>query len=164
MIILGIDPGYAIMGVGVIEKTGSKLRYLYHGAIQTKANLPISKRLAIIHSDLCKLYKQFNVTDVAVEKIFFSNNTKTAIDVAQSRGVAILSAEQHNCNVFDYTPPQIKSGVSGYGKADKKQVQAMVKILLNLQEIPKPDDAADALAVAICHAHCAKIARIALVK
>ncbi|RAP38768.1 crossover junction endodeoxyribonuclease RuvC [Candidatus Marinamargulisbacteria bacterium SCGC AAA071-K20] len=157
MRILGIDPGYAILGFGILEKTGSKLKCIDYGVIRTLPKQDHSKRLHIIHKELCKLYALHDISDVAVEKIFFSNNTKTAMNVAQSRGIALLSAEQHNCKVFGYTPPQIKMGVSGYGKADKKQVQAMVKMLLGLNEIPKPDDAADALATAICHANSSKI-------
>ena len=158
MRILGIDPGYAILGFGIIEKKGSKLHYITHGTIQTNSKTPHSKRLTIIYNELCKLYPQYDISEVGIEKVFFSNNTKTAINVAQSQGIALLSAEQNKCRSFNYTPPQIKSGVSGYGKADKHQVQAMVKRILNLQKIPKPDDAADALAVAICHAHHSKIA------
>lgn len=157
MIILGIDPGYAILGYGLIEKRGSKLIHIKNGVIKTPANLEHAKRLLLIYNELQSIFQSLEIAEIAIEKIFFSNNTKTAINVAQARGIALLVAEQFSSKIYEYTPPQIKTGVSGYGKADKQQVQTMVKMLLKLDKIPKPDDAADALAVAICHAHSLKL-------
>jgi len=157
MIILGLDPGFATTGFGIIEQKGSKLIPIHYGVITTLAKTPFSKRLYSIAKELDDLFTEYKPDSVAIEEIFFSNNTKTAINVAQARGVMVLACEQHKKEVFNYTPPQVKSGVCGYGGAVKKQVQYMVQKLLNLKELPKPDDAADALAIAICHAHSARI-------
>lgn len=157
MIILGLDPGYATTGVGLIDFSGSKLTYIHHEAIITKSKTPFPDRLHAISKQLDDIITFYKPESVAIESLFFSNNAKTAIDVAQARGVMVLTSKQHNKSVYDYTPPQVKSGVCGYGNADKKQVQYMVKQLLNLKKTPKPDDAADALAIAICHAHSAKM-------
>jgi crossover junction endodeoxyribonuclease RuvC len=157
MIILGIDPGYATTGIGVIEYIGSKLIHIHHEAIITKASADFSDRLVDISNQLDTLFTTYKPDCVAIESLFFSKNTKTAIYVAQARGVMVLISKQHKNEVFNYTPPQVKSGVCGYGNAEKKQVQYMVQKLLNLNTIPKPDDAADALAIAICHAHSARI-------
>jgi crossover junction endodeoxyribonuclease RuvC len=157
MIVLGIDPGYATTGIGVIEYIGSKITHIHHEVIITKASQDFPDRLLEIAKQLDDIFTTFKPNSVAIESLFFSKNTKTAIDVAQARGVMVLTSRQHKKEVFSYTPPQVKSAVCGYGSAEKKQVQYMVQKLLNLSAIPKPDDAADALAIAICHAHSAKI-------
>lgn len=157
MIILGLDPGFATTGFGIVEHRGSKLIPIHHGVITTPAKMLFSKRLYKISKELDDLFTEYKPDCVAIEEIFFSNNTKTAINVAQARGIMVLACEQHKKNIFNYTPPQVKSGVCGYGGATKQQVQYMVQKLLNLKEKPKPDDAADALAIAICHAHSARI-------
>jgi len=153
MIILGIDPGYAIVGYGVLEYTGIKFKVLEYGTIETKAGTDFNLRLLKIHRGMEELIKKYSPDAVAVEKIFFNTNTKTAIKVAEARGVVLLSGALSSAEVFEYTPLQVKQAVCGYGRADKNQVQQMVKLLLNLEKVPKPDDTADALAVAICHAH-----------
>ena len=160
MIILGLDPGYATTGYGIIEQKGSRLIPIHYGVITTPAKAPLSKRLYSISKELDDIFTTYKPDTVAIEEIFFSNNAKTAINVAQARGIMLLAAEQHQKPVSNYTPPQVKSAVCGYGGAVKKQVQYMVQKLLNLKEIPRPDDAADALAIAICHAHSARIASL----
>lgn len=157
MIILGIDPGYAIVGIGVIEYTANKFRPLEYDAITTTAHTPTSLRLKTIYDKINEYLKKYKPDAVAVEELFFNNNAKTAISVAQARGVLVVSATNLGIPVYEYTPLQIKQAVTGYGRADKNQIQQMVKMLLNLKMIPKPDDAADALAVAICHAHSGKM-------
>ncbi len=150
-IILGIDPGIADTGFGVIEKDErNNLKCLNYGSIQTVAGLEMPNRLDLLNKDLRKIIKKYKPDLIAVEQLFFSKNVKTALVVAQARGVVLLSAKQSGARTVEFTPLQIKQAVSSYGKASKMQVQKMVKILLNLKEIPKPDDAADALAVAIC--------------
>ena len=153
MVILGIDPGYAIVGYGVIEYQNNHFRVLDFGAITTKAHTDFNDRLLHIHAGLTNLIEIYKPQAMAIEKLFFNTNQKTAIDVAQARGVILLSARQHNVNIAEYTPLQVKQSVVGYGRAEKKQVQEMTKLILNLDAVPKPDDTADALAMAICHAH-----------
>lgn len=153
MIIIGIDPGYAIVGVGVIEYKGNKFRILEYSAITTHSSMAQSLRLKKIYEEINIFLNKYKPDAVAMEELFFNTNAKTAIMVAQARGVLLVSAVNMGIPVYEYTPLQIKQAVTGYGRADKQQVQSMVKMLLNLQQIPKPDDAADALAVAICHAH-----------
>lgn len=153
MIIMGIDPGFAIMGYGIVQYQGNHFDVLDYGAVTTHADLPLAKRLLLLEEGLVQLLKQYKPEAVAVEDLFFNNNAKTALKVGQGRGVALLCAAREDIPVFEYTPLQVKQGVTGYGRADKKQMQQMVKILLSLSTIPKPDDAADALAIAICHAH-----------
>jgi crossover junction endodeoxyribonuclease RuvC len=157
VVILGIDPGFAITGYGIIEKSGSKLKMVDFGAIQTSPKISFSKRLFSISLELDHILSEFRPDCMAIEELFFSKNVKTAINVAHARGVVLLSGEHHNIPMHSYTPNQIKSGVSGYGSATKQQVQYMVQKLLNLKEKPTPDDAADGLAIAICHAHSARI-------
>ncbi|HUT96162.1 MAG TPA: crossover junction endodeoxyribonuclease RuvC [Candidatus Paceibacterota bacterium] len=152
MIILGIDPGTAITGYGIIEK-GEKLEMIKYGCIKTTTDLSTAERLNKLHAELEKLIKKYKPEIVAVEDIFFFKNLKTAIKVSQARGVILLAIAQSKIRVAEYTPLQIKQAVACYGRAEKSQVQKMVKVLLDLREIPKPDDAADALAVAICCAH-----------
>lgn len=151
--ILGIDPGYAIVGFGVIDYDGRNFTPLEYGAVLTEANTPFTERLKAIHTDIEFIFEKFHPDCMAVEKLFFTTNQKTAIDVAQARGVVVLSAARRNIPVSEYTPLQVKSAVVGYGKAEKRQVMEMTKNLLGLANIPRPDDAADALAIAICHGH-----------
>jgi len=153
VIILGIDPGYAIVGVGVIEYTGNKFRPIAYDAITTHAKMATTLRLKTIYDDINYCLDKYKPDAVAIEELFFNNNAKTAIAVAQARGVLVVSATNRDIPVYEYTPLQIKQAVTGYGRADKQQVQQMVKMLLNLDAVPKPDDAADALAIAICHAN-----------
>ncbi len=150
---MGIDPGTAIMGYGLIEKKGNKLTALNYACWRTAAHTPLAERLLQLYNHIEELLTQHHPDQVAVEELFFNRNTTTAMSVGHARGVVLLSAAQKGIPVFEYTPLQVKLAVVGYGKADKTQVQQMVKALLGLQEIPKPDDTADALAVAICHAH-----------
>lgn len=153
MVIVGIDPGYAITGYGVVEHKGNRFRVIDYGVIGTRAGLPMDRRLLQIAEELEAILTEVHADVVAVEELFFSRNVTTAIAAAQGRGVAVVTAARAGLPVFEYTPMQVKQAVSGYGKADKRQVQEMVRILLGLESIPRPDDAADALAVAICHAH-----------
>ncbi len=153
MVILGIDPGYAIVGYGVIRYEGGKMSVIDYGKITTEANIPLSKRLKLIYDSLTQLIETFKPDVVAVEELFFNSNVKTAIAVGHARGVIILAAANKNTKIAEYTPLQIKQAVVGYGRADKNQVQQMVKMFLKLKEVPRPDDTADALAVAICHAN-----------
>ena len=155
MIILGIDPGYAIVGCGVIRYQSGKFVPLEAKAITTPAKMPFEQRLGIIYQEMDLLIKQFSPDAMAVEELFFYSNQTTAMYVAQARGVILLSAQQNGVEPFEYTPMQVKQSVVGYGKAEKKQVMQMTKQLLGLSEVPKPDDVADALAIAICHAHSA---------
>lgn len=149
--ILGIDPGIADTGYGVIKVyDNNKMECVEYGSIVTKANESLEKRLLLLHQELEKIIKQYKPDLFAVEELFFNKNTATALIVAQARGVILLSAMLANIKILHYTPGQVKQAVSAFGQAQKGQVQKMVKLLLNLKEIPKPDDAADALAVAIC--------------
>lgn len=153
MIILGIDPGYGTIGYGVIEKTGSKIRPIDCGVIQTPKDEGIAVRLAILYDSMNALIKKFAPDEIAVEELFFNTNITTGIKVAEARGVLLLSAI-HKCGrLYEYTPLMVKQSLTGNGRADKGQVQYMVKMTLNLKSVPRPDDAADALAVAICHAN-----------
>ncbi len=153
MIILGIDPGIATMGYGVINYFGNSFNYITCGAICTPAGERVERRLALIYDRLNCLIKTYRPEALAVEELFFNTNQKTAINVAQARGIVLLSAERAGIPLFEYTPLQVKQAVVGYGRAEKHQVMEMTKVLLALNEKPKPDDAADALALAICHAH-----------
>ncbi|MFH1547644.1 MAG: crossover junction endodeoxyribonuclease RuvC [bacterium] len=155
MRILGIDPGTATTGWGIVDqdkKSDNGLKMVAYGAITTKAKQPNSQRLAIISNELEEIIKKYSPDVSSVEKLFFTNNQKTAMSVGEARGVILLSLENHSIPIYEFTPPQIKSGVCGYGRADKKQVQAMVQAILQMEEKPKPDDAADGLAAAICGA------------
>lgn len=157
MIILGIDPGTATTGFGVIEKQGNKLRHIDYGCIETKPNIQMPDRLELIRQEAEKIIKTYKPDNLACEELFFFKNSKTVITVAQSRGVVIVTGRKNKIPVFEYTPLQIKQALTGYGRAEKMQIQRMVKMLLKLNKIPKPDDAADALAVAICHANSEKM-------
>lgn len=152
MLILGIDPGYAIVGFGLVEASGGKYRLVACGAINTPAGVRLSARLWQIANDLEKLVKQFNPDVMAIEELFFNNNVTTGIGVAQARGVILMTAEKMGLPIHEYNPSQVKQAVVGYGKAEKRQVMDMAKRLLNLNAVPKPDDAADAVAIALCHA------------
>ena len=161
MVILGIDPGYAIVGWGVIEYSGSRFRTLGYGSIQTPAGLPIVDRLEMIYRGMNEIIEKYKPDGMAVEELFFNTNTTTAIAVAEARGSILLAARLCGVEIGEYTPLQVKQAVVGYGRAEKKQVISMVTSLLGLKEPPKPDDTADALAVAVCHAHsaCSRIAQ-----
>ncbi|MCT4509872.1 MAG: crossover junction endodeoxyribonuclease RuvC [Tepidibacter sp.] len=160
MIVLGIDPGIAILGYGIIEYKGNNFKVIDYGAIQTSSKLDVFKRLEKIYEGLDFLIKKYKVDEIGIEELFFNKNVKTAITVAQARGVAMLACAHNNIKTYEYTPLQVKQGVVGYGRAQKAQVQTMVKSLLNLREVPKPDDVADALAVAICHCHSNRLEKI----
>ena len=152
MRILGIDPGYGITGFGVIDSQKGTNRLISCGAITTPAGMDFSARLEIIHEDMRKLLEQAKPDAVAIEELFFGQNVTTGIGVAQSRGVILLAIRQAGLQVYSYKPMQVKQAVVGYGNATKHQVQDMTKRLLGLQQMPKPDDAADAIAIALCHA------------
>ena len=155
MKILGIDPGYAILGYGVIEKIGNRFKVCDYGAITTEKDVPMPKRLEILYDGLREIIEEQRPEVASIEQLYFNNNAKTAINVGQARGVAILACIKGGLEIAEYTPLQIKQALVGYGRADKKQVQFMVKTMLNLPSVPKPDDTADALAAAICHGHSA---------
>lgn len=153
MRILGIDPGTAITGFGILDQSGNHLIPQEFGVIRTPAEMEMPNRLTIIYRELVSIIQKYRPEAIAVEQLFFNKNVRTALSVGQARGVVLLAAAQLELNIAEYTPLQVKQAVVGFGGAEKKQVQEMVKILLNLQSIPRPDDAADALAIAICHAH-----------
>ena len=153
MIILGIDPGIAIVGYGVIEYKNGLFRTLAYGAITTPAHTSVESRLRTVYDDLDEIIKKYKPDEMAVEELFFNNNPKTAIAVAEARGVILLCAMKNGVNIQEYTPLQVKQSVVGYGRAEKKQVMLMVNSILGLKNGPKLDDTADALAIAICHAH-----------
>ena len=153
MIILGFDPGLATLGYGVIESDGNKHVPIDYGIISTPAGLRTPVRLRNIHNDVCWLIDKVKPDAIAIEELFFNQNVTTAINVAQARGALLAACSTKTDELYEYTPLQVKQAVVGYGRAEKKQIQIMVSTFLNLKEIPKPDDAADALAVAICHAH-----------
>ena len=155
MRILGIDPGVAIVGFGVIESDRGQQRIIQYGAITTQAGLPLATRLVQIGNDLEQLIEQFQPDELAIEELFFSKNITTGIAVAHGRGVVLYTAEKMQIPIYEYTPMQVKQAVVGYGLAEKKQVMDMTRRLLKLKSIPRPDDAADALAIAICHARSA---------
>lgn len=158
--ILGIDPGLARMGYGVVDVIGSRLQCVTYGCIETPAKTPVSVRLQEIYEQLTELIKEHRPSVMAVEELFLGRNTTTAFTVGQARGVALLCAALHETSIVEYTPMQVKQAVTGYGRAEKGQIQQMVKILLGLSTLPRPDDAADALAVAITHGHGAPTARL----
>ena len=155
MRILGIDPGIAIVGFGLIESDRGAMRMLQYGAVTTEAGLPLATRLVQIEDDMRALIQQLRPDEIAIEELFFSKNITTGIAVAHGRGVVLCTAERLGVPIFEYTPMQVKQAVVGYGLAEKRQVMDMTKRLLKLKAVPKPDDAADALAIAICHARSA---------
>lgn len=151
LIILGIDPGIAITGYGVIKTQGNSFKVLEYGVIRSSKQMETARRLQEIYQGVGQIIDLYKPQTMAIEELFFNKNVKTALIVGQARGVAMLAAYQQGVSVYEYTPLQVKQAVVGYGRAEKQQVQFMVKSILNLQEIPRPDDAADALAIAICH-------------
>ena len=154
MIILGIDPGIAIVGYGVIEYRNSVFKTLAMGSIQTPSGIDVERRLEMVYDDMCELIDLYRPDEMAIEELFFNTNQKTAIAVAEARGVILLAAMKKNIRISEYTPLQVKQSVVGYGRAEKAQVISLVKMILKLEHAPKLDDTADALALAICHAHC----------
>lgn len=155
MRILGIDPGYALMGWGVIDMKGNHFTPVAYDSISTSKDMAPTDRLKCIYNDLMEIIAEYQPEVASIEELFFNNNVTTAIMVGEARGVAMLACANSGVEVFEYTPLQIKQALVGYGRADKKQVQQMVKMFLNLEKVPKPDDTADALAAAICHGHSA---------
>lgn len=148
---MGIDPGIAIVGYGFLELKGNSYKVLDYGAITTEAKVPLPERLDTIYEEMNELIERYKPDDIAFEELFFNKNVKTAITVAQARGVEVLAAKESGAGLYEYTPLQVKQAIVGYGRATKNQVQEMVRIILNLEKVPKPDDVADALAVAITH-------------
>lgn len=157
---MGIDPGFAITGYGIIKYEGNRFAVEEYGAVITETSDAFSERLRILNNKIKELIRIYNPDAFAIEELFFNKNIKTAINAAQGRGAAIVAAADCGLNIFEYTPLQVKQALVGYGRAEKSQIQQMVKIILNLDEIPKPDDVADALAVAICHAHSYRLNNI----
>ena len=151
LVVLGIDPGYAIVGWGLVEFKNNSFRPIRYGAITTEADTDFNERLRMIFDDLSQVIKTFKPDAMSIEKLYFTTNQKTAIMVAEARGVILLSAKQNGLPIFEYTPLQVKTAVTGYGKAKKPQVMEMTRRLLKLAEVPKPDDTADALAIALTH-------------
>lgn len=160
MLVLGIDPGSAITGFGLVKEAGNNLRAVDYGCIRTAPSEPLEARLQKIYLEVCQLIEKYKPDHFAVEELFFNKNVRTALTVGQARGVILLAGAQCGLKVHEYTPLQVKQAVVGYGRAEKAQIQFMVKTMLSLPAIPKPDDVADALAVAICHSHYYKSARI----
>jgi crossover junction endodeoxyribonuclease RuvC len=160
MRVLGIDPGTAITGYGLVTETDGQLQAIAYGVINTPAAWAMPQRLQKIYRDLRVLVREHQPTEGAVEQLFFSRNVKTALAVGQARGVALLALADAELPIAEYTPLQVKQSVVGYGRAEKAQVQELVKLLLGLDTIPQPDDAADALAIAICHVHSARMASL----
>ena len=158
MIVLGIDPGTAATGYGIVERTGSKLRVIDYGCLETLSTQALPARLLEIHRAVTELIITHKPAYVGVERLFFNRNVQTAFAVGQARGVVLLAAAEHGLPVFEYGPHEVKLAVTGYGRADKMQVQRMVQMVLGMAKLPKPDDAADALAVAICVAHANPLA------
>lgn len=156
MIVLGIDPGYARVGYGVIEFSKNEYKVIEYGSITTEAGVAIPKRLLKLKEELESVVKKYKIDSASVEELFFNTNTKTAINVAQARGVIVTTLEASSIEVFEYTPLQIKQALVGYGRADKEQMKRMVKGYLKLEKMPKLDDTTDALAIAICHCHSFK--------
>ncbi|MBC7315614.1 MAG: crossover junction endodeoxyribonuclease RuvC [Chloroflexi bacterium] len=156
MLVLGLDPGLATTGYGLVQGEGRSLRAVAYGVLKTPANLPVAERLALLHQALLDLLAEYRPQAAAVEELFFSTNARTAIVVGEARGVILLTLAQAQVPITEYTPLQVKQAITGYGQAEKAQMQQMVRLLLNLEHLPQPDDAADALAVAICHHHTAQ--------
>ena len=160
MLVLGLDPGTAITGYGLIEDEGNRAVAIAYGTINTPADLALPQRLRLIYHDLSDLIRRYRPEAGAVEQLFFSRNVRTALAVGHARGVILLALADAGLPVFEYTPLQVKQALSGYGRAGKTQIQEMVRLILELDAVPQPDDAADALAVAICHAHSARWAAL----
>ncbi len=151
MRILGIDPGLALVGYGLVEENEGSFQKIDYGCIRTSKDLDLPRRLEIIFNDVKLLITKFSPDELALEKLFFCKNVRTALQVGEARGAILTAAVQEKAPIFEYTPLQVKQAVAGYGRAEKRQVQKMVALLLKLPEIPRPDDAADALAIALCH-------------
>ncbi|MCD6550893.1 crossover junction endodeoxyribonuclease RuvC [Thermotoga sp.] len=160
MRILGVDPGYGIVGIGVIEISGNRISHVFHGVIETSKDLPRGKRLKQIYEEFVRILDTFSPDECALEKLFFVKNVTTAIGVGEARGVIFLALEEKNVPVFEYAPNEVKISLTGYGKASKKQIQENVKRFLGLSKLPQPDDAADALAIAWCHALQSRMRRV----
>lgn len=158
MRILGVDPGFAITGYSIIDYVGNKFKLIDCGAVTTKVGVSFPQRLTKIYDNINMIIQEYKPDSVVVEELFFNQNVKTAINVAQARGVILIVGCKNNIPTYEYTPLQVKQAVAGYGRAEKKQVQKMVQTILNVKEIPKLDDITDSMAVAICHAHSAKFA------
>ena len=158
MRILGIDPGFAITGYSIIDYIGNKFKLITSGAILTEAKTSFPLRLEKIYYELKDIIENYKPDCMSIEELFFNNNAKTAINVAQARGVILMTARINKVDTYEYTPLQVKQAIVGYGRADKMQVQRMVKMILNTEELPKLDDITDSMAIAICHAHSAKFA------
>lgn len=156
MRVLGIDPGYAIVGWGVVEYTGNRFSPVGYGAVCTDKNTPFEQRLIEIYDGVQAVCREYRPEALAIEKLYYQHNQTTVIGVAEARGVILLAAAQAGVPIYEYTPMQVKQAVTGYGKAVKKQIQEMTRILLHLESVPKPDDTADALAMAIAHCHCSR--------
>ena len=157
MRVIGVDPGTAITGWGIVEGDGNDLTMVAGGVITTTAGTPLPERLQVIYRELTDIVTQWQPSTAAIEELFFSKNAKTALAVGHGRGAAMLALANTNLPITEYKPLEVKQAITGHGGADKKQIQQMVKLLLNLDEIPRPDDAADALAIAICHLHSARL-------
>lgn len=153
MIILGIDPGLATVGYGILKYEKNKFTTINYGAVITPPHTPVHVRLQMIYDEIQVIIESYNPDDLAIEELFYNTNQKTIIPVCEARGVILLCANQNRLDISEYTPLQVKQSVVGYGRAEKQQIQAMVKNILKLEKTPKPDDVADALAIAICHAH-----------
>lgn len=162
MLVLGIDPGIGTTGYGVVGEDGQgEVVLLEYGAIQTQPGAPMPERLRVLHEGMTRVLRQHQPESVAVEQLFFGKNVTTAISVGQARGVVLLAAAEAGLHVYEYKPAEVKQALSGYGNADKRQMQEMVKLLLHLDQIPRPDDAADAVAIAVCHLHSQRLRRLA---
>ncbi len=160
MRVLGIDPGIAIVGYGIIDFDGRSYRTVDYGVINTPAKLGYAQRIKMLYDAMEQILEEYHIDAVAIEELFFNQNTKTAITVAQARGALVLAVMNKHIELFEYTPLQVKQSICGYGRADKRQVQEMVQRLLSLKELPKPDDAADALAIAIGHCSTNRFAKL----
>jgi len=161
MLTLGIDPGTATTGFGLVQHQGDKLVYITCGCITTTPKESSQGRLALIHQQIMALLSKYKPNVVAVERLYFGENSKTAMAVGQARGIILLAAAEHKLPIAEYTPLEVKVALTGYGRAEKKQIQQMVRVMLKLNDLPRPDDAADALAIAICHIHSHKLSRLA---
>ena len=164
MVIMGIDPGFAITGFGIVKYEGNKFSVVDYGAITTESTMKLPLRLLILNNRLEELIQKHKPDAISVEELFFNKNIKTALTVGHGRGVAILAAAKSGVEVFEYTPLQVKQAVVGFGRAEKAQVQQMIKVILKLTSIPKPDDVADALAIAVCHAHSYKMTEYGMLR
>ncbi len=159
MRVLGIDPGFAITGYSIIDYIGNKFKLIDSGAVLTKAGVSFPQRLTKIYDDLNLIIDEYSPDAIAVEELFFNQNTKTAINVAQARGIILIVGCKRGIPTFEYTPLQVKQAVTGYGRADKMQVQRMVQSILKVDKVPKLDDITDSMAIGICHAHSQKFAQ-----